>query len=358
MKRRLIEVLRCPGCEGRFSLEAFEAAGDEIREGLLACKCGRNYPVTGGIARILPDAFLDHPEFVLKHKDKLPQKLFADGEAQSFRKTHGRTKRSFGREWLSYDVRREEEDEATFLAKTGFKLKELEGKKVLDAGCGGGRYTLVAGRAGAQVYAVDLSGAVEKTAELAGGLPGVNVVQGDLFRLPFEKNYFDFIYCIGVLHHTPDTRAGFQTLIDFLASGGRISIWVYKRRHPIQEIVNRVQRAISTRLPHSLLHKCACLVEPYGRFLSRLYGSPKKWVRRLATLLDLLVIGVSTHPDKEIRVCDTFDWYSPQHQWHFRDEEVRRWFEDVGLKDIVNLSMDQKLYHKGQGEGVNFSGVK
>jgi len=358
MKRRLIEALRCPGCGGRFSLETFEGAGDEIKEGLIICACSRAYPVTGSIPRVLPDAFLDHPDFVLKYKDKLPEKLSSAAEEREFRKRHGRTKRSFGREWLSYDVKREEEDKATFLAKTGFTFERIKGKRVLDAGCGGGRYALVAANAGAEVYAVDLSAAVEKTAEIAAGLPDFNIVQGDLFNLPFGNNYFDYIYSIGVLHHTHDPQAAFKSLVDFLVPGGRISIWVYKKMHPVQEIINRLQRAISTRLPHSALHRFACLLEPYGGFLSRLYGNPRKWVRRAAALLNLPVVGVSTHPDKEIRICDTFDWYSPRYQWHYRDEDVRRWFEDAALKDIVDLSKDQKLYHGGQGRGVNFSGVK
>ena len=176
MKRRLIEVLRCPGCGERLSLETFEATGDDVKEGLIACACSRAYPVTGGIPRVLPDAFLDHPVFVLKHKDKLPRSLFRTADVQSFKKLHAETKESFGREWLTYEVKREEEDKATFLAKTGFAFERIKGKKVLDAGCGGGRYALVAAGAGAEVYAVDLSAAVEKTAEIAGGLPGLNVL--------------------------------------------------------------------------------------------------------------------------------------------------------------------------------------
>ena len=52
---------------------------------------------------------------------------------------------SFGRQWNRYDVARTEEDEATFQVKTGVAPADLAGKLVLDAGCGGGRYSRLLG---------------------------------------------------------------------------------------------------------------------------------------------------------------------------------------------------------------------
>jgi len=358
MKEKLSEVLRCPRCGGKFSTETFESRDDEIFEGTLICACPRLYPIISFAPRILPDAFFDHPDFVKKHKDRLPDKLEDTFNVGSFKRLHGRTKRSFSKEWLSFEVRRPEEDAATFLAKTGFHLEELKGKKVLDAGCGSGRYTILAARAGAEVYAVDLSEAVIRTAELTVGMPNVCVAQADLLNPPFEENFFDYIYSIGVLHHTPDTRAAFNGLLRYLAPGGRIAVWLYKRMHPFQEIANKFQRSFTRRMQLDTLYRLSVLIEPFGGSLRKLYGSPKKWVRRLAAALHLLAVGVSTHPDREIRICDTFDWYSPEYQWHHTDEEVRGWFEEAGMKEVVNLSEVQRRFYEGQGEGVNFSGVK
>ena len=47
---------------------------------------------------------------------------------------------SFGVQWNRYEVIRPEMDIATFQAKTGCLPQDLAGKKVLDAGVGGGRY--------------------------------------------------------------------------------------------------------------------------------------------------------------------------------------------------------------------------
>jgi hypothetical protein len=128
--------------------------------------------------------------------------------------------------------------------------------------------------------------------------------------------------------------------------------------HPLQEIMNRLQRSFTTRLKLDTLHRLSAALEPLGGTLMKLYGSPKKLVRRLAWAINLLAVGLSTHPDREIRICDTFDWYSPEYQSHHTDEEVRGWFAEAGLTDITNLSTNQERFHEGQGAGVNFSGVK
>lgn len=42
-----------------------------------------------------------------------------------------------------------------------------------------------------------------------------------------REGIFDYIYSIGVLHHTRDTRKAFSVLPALLRKEGRISIWVY-----------------------------------------------------------------------------------------------------------------------------------
>ena len=104
---------------------------------------------------------------------------------------------SFGLQWNKYEVAHDEEDQKTFTAKTGTPLEKLKGLRILDAGCGGGRYCKVAGEAGATVIGADHSSAVEKAAKLCAHLPAVNFLQGDLKQLPLEKYSFDFAFSIG-----------------------------------------------------------------------------------------------------------------------------------------------------------------
>jgi len=47
------------------------------------------------------------------------------------------------------------------------------------------------------------------------------------------------------------------------------------------------------------------------------------------------VFPVNRHPDPEVRVLDTQDWYSPKYQSKHTYEQVFRWFESCGLEDLT-----------------------
>ncbi|HEX5758302.1 MAG TPA: Trm112 family protein, partial [Thermoanaerobaculia bacterium] len=56
MHRRLLDWLVCPDCGAPLRLEARTEEGAEVVEGTLACACGRSYPVSAGIPRMLAGA--------------------------------------------------------------------------------------------------------------------------------------------------------------------------------------------------------------------------------------------------------------------------------------------------------------
>ena len=47
------------------------------------------------------------------------------------------------------------------------------------------------------------------------------------------------------------------------------------------------------------------------------------------------VFPVNRHKNPEIRILDTFDWYSPKYQSKHTYEQVFRWFESCGLVDLT-----------------------
>ena len=144
-----------------------------------------------------------------------------------------RTKSAYGLQWNRFRIIRAEEDRATFFNRTGLTPAILDGKLVLDAGCGMGRYLRIAAAGPVRhVIGMDLSRAVVAARELTAHLPGVSLVRGDLLRLPFPEQSFDIIYSLGVLDHTPDPRAAFLGLARLLKPGGRIVVWVYEKERP------------------------------------------------------------------------------------------------------------------------------
>ncbi len=268
-----------------------------------------------------------------------------------------RTKKAYGLQWNRFRIIRAEEDRATFFNRTGLLPQHLDGKLVLDAGCGMGRYLRIAALTPSRgIVGMDLSRAVEAARELTAGLPRVSLVRGDLLRLPFPAESFDIIYSLGVLDHTPDPRGAFLGLARLLKPGGRIVVWVYKRERPIVEMVMNVHRAFSTRLPLGLLEFLSGVSAPVGSLKRRLLASRLWPVQRMGVALHLATIGVSMHPDREVRACDTLDWYAPRYLSRHTFDEVAGWFRDAGLAHLADLSRDQVFFHKGQGNGINIAG--
>lgn len=114
---------------------------------------------------------------------------------------------------------------------TALDASWFPGKRVLDAGCGSGRFTYALRRLGASVVAVDQSEhglAHAKAAVEEEGLgDDVEFIQCDLLEpLPVEGE-FDLVWSFGVLHHTGDTFRGFRNVARLVKPGGYLFLMLY-----------------------------------------------------------------------------------------------------------------------------------
>ena len=268
-----------------------------------------------------------------------------------------RTISTYSLQWNRFRIIRPDEDRVTFRNRSGLSPDDLKGTAVLDGGCGMGRYLRVAAEGEPRLLVgLDLSQAVLAARDLTQGIPGVGLVRGDLLAPPFAPGSFDHIYSLGVLDHTPDPKAAFLALAKLLKPGGRIVVWVYPKEKPLLEQVIGLHRAVSTRLPLGVLVALCRLTAPIGALKRRLMASPRWAVAKTGVALNVLTIGVSMHPDPEVRVCDTLDWYAPKYLSRHTRDEVAGWFHEAGLVDLADLSQGQTFYHEGQGNGINFAG--
>jgi len=83
-------------------------------------------------------------------------------------------------------------------------LKREDARTILDIGCGAGRHSILLGRAGFQVVALDISETALKTLEArlkTASIDNVTLVRHDMLELPFTNDYFDGAICTNVLHH-------------------------------------------------------------------------------------------------------------------------------------------------------------
>jgi len=244
-------------------------------------------------------------------------------EAQdSLRALKEHTIDNFGFEWLEYarfgwddPVFNLEREERVFFAKTFLSPEVLRGSLVLDAGCGNGRYSHWAAAHGGRVIGIDLGDGVESAVANLADHENVQIVQGDIFNLPFADSTFEVIFAIGVLMHTGDARRATNSLIGKLKSGGSLSLRLYGRGNLIYEFVDATLRRQTSKMSIPKLMSLA----------KKLYAT-RRLLERTGTALQVTrFVRLDPHPH-----C-IFDWYAAPIATHHTYDEVYGWLRTQGL---------------------------
>ena len=129
--------------------------------------------------------------------------------------------------------------------------KDVEGRSVLELGCGNGSLLVhLVQWNPSQVTGVDLGSSVETANRNVRdtGFRNYSIVQADLTT--FRNEVFDFVYCIGVLHHLKNPLKGFEAVLANTKPGGRFHCWVYAREGNavVIRVVDPIRR-ITARFP-------------------------------------------------------------------------------------------------------------
>ena len=253
-----------------------------------------------------------------------------------------RTLASFGYEWNAFDdVRPEDED----FAKIYFKdvdLPRLRGLVGLDAGCGKGRFTRVMARSLSAVVALDGSNAVDAAVKNLNEMPNVFVVRADLRSPPLAPESFDFVACLGVLHHLDDPRGGFRRLVRYVAPKGQLLLYLYSRptafgSRKVGLALASALRKLTVLMPARLLEMSCC---PIALALYGMVVIPGRFGADHG-LSFLERLPMDTYRDKPWRslVLDTFDRLSAPVEHRFVWSELAPWFDEVGL--VVDSARDE-----------------
>jgi SAM-dependent methyltransferase len=313
MRREFIRDLICPKDHERLELKSGAIASDgEIRTGELICSMrGETIPIRNHVPRFVPNS--------------------------------GYTE-NFGQQWNHFRRTQIDKFNGTTLSRdrfysgTGWSADELKGARILEAGCGAGRFTQIMLDAGAQVFSVDLSSAVDACFANNGPHEHLCVVQADLYQIPFRRHSFDKVFCYGVLQHTPDPEASFMNLNSFLKPGGKIAIDVYHKDWAIEPYKSKyLYRPLTTRIPHDLLFRFIQWYIPkwlpFDTFLKR--------IPVIGRLLGLLVpcwnyryLPLSRESRIEWGILDTFDALAPAYDYPQTEQAVTKWFQRANLIDV------------------------
>jgi len=252
-----------------------------------------------------------------------------------------RTQRAFGDEWQRFpeihDVHRRIFD-WYFEGPEPVRWKHL---RVLDAGCGMGRWLHFARQQGAELVGMDVSAAIDVAAARDGD--GADFVQADLRFPPFAPDSFDLVYSLGVVHHLEEPLVGVRALAKLVRPGGELRLYVYRSladeplwRRLLLRAVTALRR-VTTRLPYPMVHSVAWLVAVTANVL---FLVPRRLLRRFA-LGDRLTRGLPLvhYCDVPFRmlVAEQFDRLVAPIEGRFSKDEVESWIRDVGLELIEVL---------------------
>lgn len=296
MKKRLLEIIRCPRCQ-----EKLNGSSNSV-----TCKnCQTSYSVVDGLPVILSQAFL--------------------GEISQ-------GKRDFGLQWEWQNVGKFERD--TIYGKTQneelndflkiFNIKspeELTGKKILDAGCGSGRLTKALGQYATEaiVVGIDLSSSAKIAFDKCKNLENTYIIQCDLLNTPFKNNFFDYVWSEGVIHHTQSSKDSFIKLSSLVSKSGKLYVWVYPKY-----ILTPYGLARALMIFSYLLHP------KYLYALSFAYAIP---TRIIFWILNKSGIYKNNYKMKTF-IFKYFDSLSPRFQHYHSKKEVNSWFVEENFRDI------------------------
>ena len=192
----------------------------------------------------------------------------------------------------------------------GINEEDYTEKKLLDAGCGTGEYSSWFASRGAKVTGIDLSdGSLREAKKYVESLSLDNVAfeKRSVLDTGFADARFDFVYCTGVLHHTPDPFGGLRELTRVLRPGGKILISLYTSSgFLLREARRQVAKAIG------------------GEDLRRrvLWGS-----RLFPFTARRLIRGERNDPQSAL-----YDYFGIPHETLHSIGQVLGWFDRLGLE--------------------------
>ena len=198
-------------------------------------------------------------------------------------------------------------------------LDKYKKVKILDVGCGTGETDLGLANGKRNILAIDNN---IKSIQIAKQRAKkfnkkIQFKQYDFVKNSLPKNHYDFIYSIGVLHHTSEPEENFKRLVQSLKVGGYITIGIY---NPYGSFKVRLKRGILKLLAGDDFEK---KIEIYR----------KLFYRRPLTL------------QEKVAVADAF---ANPYRRYYTFEQLLGWFEknNIGYLDSVppiELSKNLKI---------------
>lgn len=327
MQTKLLEILACPKCYSDLICEAKETEENgNIVSGLLKCiNCKEEYSIIKGIPR-----FIESDNYASSFGYQW--NLFRREQIDSFNGTKISAKR--------------------FYTETEWTKEWLDGKWILDVGCGAGRFLDVVAESGAEVVGIDISSAIEISQLNLENKPNAHFIQASIYNLPFKKNVFDGVYCIGVIQHTPEPKESLKVLPDFTKENGKVVVTVYEKKWytPLygKYLWRPFVKGLSDEKLLGLITKTMPFLFPLTSFLFSLPIIGKIFIFLIPVANYVHEKDLSRKQRYAWAVLDTFDMLSPEFDQPPTPEEIWNILSSAGVRNLRRLP----------NAGVNIVGEK
>ena len=138
----------------------------------------------------------------------------------------------FGEEWSAFkqsDIEKKDLESAWEQYFSIFPFNELPDNAIgFDLGCGSGRWAMFTSPKVGHLHCIDASEkALSVAKENLSELDEITFHHGSVSDGILDDNSQDFGYCLGVLHHIPDTLDGLKSCSKMLKSGAPFLLYLY-----------------------------------------------------------------------------------------------------------------------------------
>jgi 2-polyprenyl-3-methyl-5-hydroxy-6-metoxy-1,4-benzoquinol methylase len=199
------------------------------------------------------------------------------GDVEMGESDQSQTRSSFDWQWADFSSGVAMADDQEFMQNIKAQICQFtdlpedwfRGKRVVDIGCGAGRYTYGLLSMGASVTACDASEAgLKRTAELCHEYSNkITTQQINLLEWDDEEQY-DLAFCFGVVHHTGNTYLAIRNAARKVKPGGRLFLMIYgfpQVRENFQELNSYEELRHKLRLL-TFEEKKQALIEQFGPY--------------------------------------------------------------------------------------------
>jgi len=249
--------------------------------------------------------------------------------------------REFGQEWTKFNFDSESQQilEETFLDYFSIFPWNILSKNAVgfDMGCGSGRWAKFIAPKVRELNCIEPSNAIEVAKKNLRNYDNVNFLNETTEDCSLPSNSQDFGYCLGVLHHIPNTQDAINDCVRLLKKGAPFLLYIYynfENKPPwfkfIWQLSDAIRKVVSV-LPKNLKY-------PICNIIAVLVYFP---LSRVAFLLEKFGVNVENIPlsqyrNKPFYYCknDSLDRFGTRLEQRFSKSQITNMLLKSGCKNI------------------------